>query len=325
MFSNVLLKLLAFILMPKHPALQQPDDLSWNNIIIPNADVFNIYSGMIANQLDNVIDSMTHMWALMIVAPTGSGKTTLVRKIIKKVRKAHGKLLYISNRLANSVSFKISLAYQLEDFAAITKLNKFKKYGDLDLISDLSVIGPVTILTYQSAVRQFGINFTNDRELKFDWVVMDEINFYSSDSTFNAASLDCLNLVVPKFANACRVYLSATPEAVLPSIAETEKEILAFHVHFERIFPFEDGNGRIGRLVMFKECLRYGIMPFILDDKRRTVYLQGIRDWDKKPATLLGVVAESQERFRRQIELQSLGEYRENLFNQDEEEWDDED
>ena len=56
-------------------------------------------------------------------------------------------------------------------------------------------------------------------------------------------------------------------------------QILDFHVRFEEIFPFEDGNGRVGRLIMFKECLRHGTMPFIIDDKRRSRYLRGIREW----------------------------------------------
>ena len=99
---------------------------------------------------------------------------------------------------------------------------------------------------------------------------------------------------------------------------------MAFHVHFERIFPFEDGNGRIGRLLMFKECLRHGVMPFILDDKRRNRYLQGLREWDKQPDVLISVIAEAQERFKRQIELQNLGEYRDNLSNRTEEELEDE-
>ncbi len=83
-------------------------------------------------------------------------------------------------------------------------------------------------------------------------------------------------------------------------------QILEFHVRFEEIFPFEDGNGRVGRLIMFKECLRHGIMPFIIDDKRRTRYLRGIKEWHDDRFEMIDVVMEAQDRFEAQIELQRL-------------------
>lgn len=86
-------------------------------------------------------------------------------------------------------------------------------------------------------------------------------------------------------------------------------QILDFHVRFERIHPFADGNGRVGRLLMFKECLRHEIMPFILDDKRRTEYLKGIREWDMDKSTLFTPCLEAQTRFQAQIDLQKLQEY----------------
>ena len=98
------------------------------------------------------------------------------------------------------------------------------------------------------------------------------------------------------------------------SVGEIERnDILNFHVRFEQIFPFDDGNGRIGRLIMFKECLRHNVMPFVLDDKRRARYLEGIRNWEKDHGILAEVVMEAQSRFDAQIQLQNLVEHRQSF------------
>lgn len=102
----------------------------------------------------------------------------------------------------------------------------------------------------------------------------------------------------------------------------SRKEILNFHVQFERLSPFDDYNGRVGRIIMFKECLRHDVLPFILDDKKRSEYLEGIREWDVDSSVLSGAVLDAQARFERQVELQRLKahginflpeEYEENL------------
>lgn len=84
--------------------------------------------------------------------------------------------------------------------------------------------------------------------------------------------------------------------------------ILGLHVAFERVFPFEDYNGRVGRLLLFKECLRHYITPFIIDDKRRGRYLDGLRQWYKDTSILMDVTQECQERFASEIYNQHLAE-----------------
>lgn len=86
------------------------------------------------------------------------------------------------------------------------------------------------------------------------------------------------------------------------------REILDFHVRLERLAPFADYNGRVGRLIMFKECLRHDVMPFIIDDKRRADYLEGIRQWDQDRSILTDIVLDCQARFEAQIALQRLRE-----------------
>lgn len=60
----------------------------------------------------------------------------------------------------------------------------------------------------------------------------------------------------------------------------TFDDILDFHVRFESIHPFQDGNGRVGRLIMFKECLKHNIVPFIITEELKMYYYRGIKNWN---------------------------------------------
>lgn len=86
-------------------------------------------------------------------------------------------------------------------------------------------------------------------------------------------------------------------------------DILDFHVRFERIHPFEDGNGRLGRLIMMKECLRHQIVPFIYDDKHRGNYNRGIQEWETNPDLFVAVTQHAQDRLRNQMDTCRLLEY----------------
>ncbi|WP_405380947.1 Fic family protein [Phascolarctobacterium sp.] len=76
------------------------------------------------------------------------------------------------------------------------------------------------------------------------------------------------------------------------------EDILDFHVRFERIHPFQDGNGRIGRLVMFKECLKYNIVPFIIEDNIKLFYYRGLKEWHREKGYLTDTCLAAQDRYK---------------------------
>ena len=79
----------------------------------------------------------------------------------------------------------------------------------------------------------------------------------------------------------------------------TFEDIVAFHVRFERIHPFQDGNGRIGRLIMFKECLKHNVVPFIIDERHKLFYYRGLAEWDTERGYLLDTCLSAQDEFKK--------------------------
>ncbi len=76
------------------------------------------------------------------------------------------------------------------------------------------------------------------------------------------------------------------------------EDILDFHVKFERIHPFQDGNGRVGRLIMFKECLKYNIVPFIIEDDLKMFYYRGLKEWNHEKGYLTDTCLTAQDRYK---------------------------
>ena len=79
---------------------------------------------------------------------------------------------------------------------------------------------------------------------------------------------------------------------------KTLDDILDFHVRFERIHPFQDGNGRVGRLIMFKECLKYNIVPFIIEENLKLFYYRGLKEWYNKKGYLTDTCLTAQDKYK---------------------------
>lgn len=79
-------------------------------------------------------------------------------------------------------------------------------------------------------------------------------------------------------------------------------ELLDFHYRFERIHPFQDGNGRIGRLLLFKDCLKYNIVPFIIGEDLKLFYYRGLKEWENERGYLRDTCLAAQDQFKRYLD-----------------------
>ena len=83
---------------------------------------------------------------------------------------------------------------------------------------------------------------------------------------------------------------------------KTLADIIGFHVRFESIHPFQDGNGRVGRLIMFKECLRAGLVPFIINDDKKLFYYRGLAEWNSEKGYLTDTCLAAQDEFKKYLD-----------------------
>ena len=83
----------------------------------------------------------------------------------------------------------------------------------------------------------------------------------------------------------------------------TVEDIIALHAEFEHIHPFQDGNGRVGRLIALKECLRHNVIPFIIEDSRKNFYYRGLQEWRNEKGWLTDTCLDGQDTFVRLLDM----------------------
>ena len=88
----------------------------------------------------------------------------------------------------------------------------------------------------------------------------------------------------------------------------TINDIIEFHADFEIIHPFQDGNGRVGRLIALKECLRFNITPFIIEDYKKAFYYRGLSNWRQEKGWLIDTCLDGQDTFRKLLRLLDIQE-----------------
>ena len=83
----------------------------------------------------------------------------------------------------------------------------------------------------------------------------------------------------------------------------TIEDIIAFHAEFEHIHPFQDGNGRVGRLIALKECLHHNVIPFIIEDEKKNYYYRGLAEWSDEKGWLTETCLDGQDTFIRLLDM----------------------
>lgn len=98
------------------------------------------------------------------------------------------------------------------------------------------------------------------------------------------------------------VEMSALLKQYHANKSKTLLDIIDFHVRFESVHPFQDGNGRVGRLIMFKECLRNNIVPFIITDDKKMFYYRGLHEWNTEKGFLTDTCLSAQDDFKKYLD-----------------------
>lgn len=140
-------------------------------------------------------------------------------------------------------------------------------------------------------------------------------HFILKDGTLTDSEKEWFNVgEYKKLANEAGNMQTSLPKNVVKDMAKlmewynslekiTIKEIIEFHYRFERIHPFQDGNGRVGRIIAFKECLKNNIIPFIILDKEKLFYYRGLKEYKNEKGFLVDTCLNAQDQYIKMIKF----------------------
>jgi len=106
----------------------------------------------------------------------------------------------------------------------------------------------------------------------------------------------CKPAVVAQEMQSLQEWYHAQKDITIHTLAE-------YHWRFESIHPFQDGNGRVGRLIALKECLRFGLIPFIIEDNKKMYYYRGLSEWEREKGYLIDTCLDGQDTFRKLMSM----------------------
>lgn len=189
--------------------------------------------------VNDVLSTVFEKWCIsqpiLIVAPTGGGKTTFVQTIVK--HRQRKKVLYVSHRLMINAQQKMAICKALKSkWSSITEPHAF------DLIDTFDDIG-LTIISYQ----KLAIQHQNMDLSEYGWVIFDECHCFYSDALLNLHLDNLLTKIPTLFRNAHRIYMTATPGAVLPDICRVEQAAMRWCDHYMPCF-----RESCGQLLMYQ-------------------------------------------------------------------------
>jgi Fic family protein len=203
------------------------------------------------------------------------------------------KLAYNSNRIEGSMLSEEQTRYIFETNTLITAPNETANVDDI-----IETVNHFICFDYMLDVAEK--NLSGEMIKEFHRILKSN----TSDSRkewFKIGDYKTRSNVVGDIETTAPTEVGNAIVALLDSYRQIAVDFAAlvnFHYKFEKIHPFQDGNGRVGRIILFKECLKHDIVPFIIEDEYKMFYYRGLREFEKTPGYLIDTCLSAQDKYR---------------------------